>query len=220
MRKLILALSLIACFLASYGLGRFLRNFSLSPRSAQFSEALPQEPNRETHAVNANPHPRFQPPVPAKPNAAPAKDIAEAVAKDKGAGLFPSLRRIPRTPYNRLHEALRRRFAEEYPKQERDFLKEAASRIGLLSSLAGYKNRALTQAEQQQLLTFLEDVAQNTNEANAVRESAARTQLQFLGRLEEDERNEMLARMPASLIDRASRPAHELVEEIFRWEAP
>lgn len=216
MRKLILSLSLLAVFAAFYGAGSYLRSFSISPRSAFFSEPALPEVSKGVQAVQATPGAPVASAAKPATTAEPARDPAEAVQKARGSELMHAMRAIPHVPYNRLHEALRRRFAEEYPSGKHEQLKEAASRVGILGALTRYKDRVMTRSEQQQLQTFFEEVAGRGNENPAVRDSATRGQFQFTGRMDEDQRSDIFARTPASQIDRASRPVHELVEEVIR----
>lgn len=212
MKKLIIALSMVACFMAAYAIGGYLRSFPLSPRAAFFAEPA-RNVTRDAKAIQAVPRAAGGPaPAPAEPQ----KDPVEAIQKAKGPELMQAMRAVPHVPFQRVQEALRRRFSENYPKHEQEQIKEAANRIGVISAVGSYRERMLSRSEQQQLMTFLEEVASNANENPAVRETATRAQLPFLGRMEEDERNDILARTPASQIDRASRPVGEIVEELFR----
>lgn len=216
MRNLIIGLSLLAIFMVSYTLGSALRGYPLSPREAFFSKSKPVIMG--THAVNATrPAPGAAAP-PAKPGEPPAKDPVEAVQTSRGSELTHALRALPHVQYNRLHEALRRRFQQDYPRNEHEHLKETAGRINIVGALSSYGNRMMTKAEQQQLTNFLEEVASAPGESPAVRARAAEVLAGNLGKLEEDQRLDALAAMGNRDLNLTSRQPAEVLEDVFRAE--
>ena len=216
MRNLIIGLSLLAIFMVSYTLGSALRGYPLSPREAFFSR--PKPVSMGVHAVNATRPAPGAPAAPASPGEPPAKDPVEAVQAAKGSELAHALRALPHVQYNRLHEALRRRFGTEYPKNEHEQLKETAGRLNIVSALGGYGNRMITRAEQQQLTNFLEDVASSPSESPGVRARAAEVLAGNLGKLEEDQRLDALAAMGSRDLNITSRQPAEVLEDVFRAE--
>lgn len=221
MRRFVVFLSLLVCFTACYAVGSYLRSYPLAPREASFSAPLPGGSNpgmvtKTANAIQSN-QSNGEGNGPAATNAQPAVNPAAALEREKGPALIEAFQQsVPQFPYRDLHEALRRRFENDYPKLESEREKEAASRIGVLEALGGYRERMMSRTEQQQLSSFLESVVSNPAENPGVQATAGRVLLQNCAQQEEEECHAVFDRLPSRVIAQASRTKVEILESLFR----
>jgi hypothetical protein len=213
MRKILLGLGLLAIFILAYTLGFSFRNYPIVHRQAivftpNTEQTLPQPRPKEQAKSNE--------PAQGKQLDASRKDLAEAIRNTRGAELVGALRALPHVSFSRIQDSLRNRFSSEYPKGEYEQLKEISSRTSILSALSSYTERMISHTEQQQLTTFLEGISGSKSEPWSVRSRASEVLAKSLGRMEEEQRLEVLAAMANRGLNFSSRQPAEILENIFR----
>jgi len=213
MRKFIIGLALFACFYCFYSVGAYLKSYSFT----QNGTFMPKT-SLVTHKVDTTPHPTQE----TKPTQARAavtvKAITKAIEAEKGATLMQVLQAGRMEPYSSLQRSIEQRFSAEYPRNEPEVLKEAASRMGILQEMSRYEEQAITNVELQSLGDFYQQTAANESEHPAVRRESLRRQLKLMGRIPEEDRIKTKARAGSRLAS-ASKSAQELAEEIFQVRA-
>jgi|GEM_PF-5111791 len=210
MRKLIIVIGLVACFFSFYGLGAYLKTYPLAPRGTLTLPPL----TKQQLPITVPSARKFPPQQASAPGHAP-KAHAKSIEEDKGAELVENLQGRRLDPFSRLQESVERRFSAEYPRNEVEATKEAANRLAVLQAMSQYSRQVTSRTELQTLTQFYEKVGSNEAENPAVRRESWRNLLQTIGQRDEDERLKIYARA-GRFLSSATRPANEMLEEIFR----
>jgi len=214
MRKLIIIFGIIGCFFCFYGIGAYLKTYPLSPGGSLYPKISKQQ-----SAVTISEEKPGLPLAQEEQTAATTKPLNKVIEEDKGAKLVERLQAGRLLAFPRLQDSLQRRFAKEYPSTESGALGEAASRVGILQAMSQYSRQALSNDELQAVAQFYQEKTENEAEHPAVRHESLKNLLQLIGRLDEVDRLNILARAGPRLAS-AARPTNELLEEMFKVANP
>lgn len=196
--------SCIGMFAFFFGIGWYLS--STAPK-----ESAPQLPIAPQAAAPTTA------PVPAQP-AAPVLNAAELLLKGKGGALFGFLfdeEGLRGKDFADIEPMLSTRFRRAYPSAEPEFQQELVSRLGILKALGETYGEEATVADRQSLMTFYRELALRQKENLMVRRQALRNLSAWIKTLPEKKRNELISRMPASLVASAAFSERELLTEVF-----
>lgn len=161
------------------------------------------------------------PPMPPPPVRASSlsKEARILLQKGKGALLFSALfdQKIleNRPSFTELEPLLSGRFRHPYPLDEVEYQRELVSRMGILKALAESYAETSSVAERDSLMNFYRTLAMRNAEHSLVRRQALKNLSAWVKFLPEKKRNEIVSRMPASLLANASLSESELLEDIF-----
>jgi len=214
MKRLILSISLILCFLFFYLIGYYTPDLL----DAKDEKNIPKAVKPISNDEDAMPTPLMV----KKNNNNYKKNIGSFILLSSGAELFKELFQGDflknQGGFSKLESYFQKRFQKKYPTNEQAYQNEFVSRLGLLKAMGREYLIKNSYANKKELMDFYKNIALKKTEHFLVRRQALQNFSAWMKFLPEKDRLSILAKIPNRLLASAPKTEEEILKEIFHEE--